>query len=117
MAADIISGVVCGLIAMVAYGLSSFLTPLAIKRYGLVQSILYREVFGSLFLLSSIFLLSPKIPNQLTAETAAITLSISLIGFFPVITLFKSLGVGLEDVAVASIIYHRAVASGRFKPL
>jgi ornithine cyclodeaminase/alanine dehydrogenase-like protein (mu-crystallin family) len=33
------------------------------------------------------------------------------------ITLFKSLGVGLEDVAVASIIYDRAVASGRFKPL
>jgi ornithine cyclodeaminase/alanine dehydrogenase-like protein (mu-crystallin family) len=33
------------------------------------------------------------------------------------ITVFKSLGVGLEDVAVASIIYDRAVASGRFKPL
>lgn len=33
------------------------------------------------------------------------------------ITLFKSLGVGLEDVAVASIIYDRAIASGRFKPL
>jgi ornithine cyclodeaminase/alanine dehydrogenase-like protein (mu-crystallin family) len=33
------------------------------------------------------------------------------------ITLFKSLGVGLEDVAVASIIYDRAMASGRFKPL
>jgi len=32
-------------------------------------------------------------------------------------TLFKSLGVGLEDVAVASIIYDRAMASGRFKPL
>src|SRR5262245_36676492 len=33
------------------------------------------------------------------------------------LTLFKSLGVGLEDVAVASIIYDRAVASGRFKLL
>jgi len=33
------------------------------------------------------------------------------------ITVFKSLGVGLEDVAVASIIYDRAMASGRFKPL
>jgi alanine dehydrogenase len=33
------------------------------------------------------------------------------------LTLFKSLGVGLEDVAVASIIYDRAVASGRFKPV
>jgi ornithine cyclodeaminase/alanine dehydrogenase-like protein (mu-crystallin family) len=33
------------------------------------------------------------------------------------LTLFKSLGVGLEDVAVASIIYDRAEASGRFKPL
>ena len=32
-------------------------------------------------------------------------------------TLFKSLGVGLEDVAVAAVIYDRAVASGRFKPL
>jgi len=32
-------------------------------------------------------------------------------------TLFKSLGVGLEDVAVASVIYDRAVASGRFKPV
>jgi ornithine cyclodeaminase/alanine dehydrogenase-like protein (mu-crystallin family) len=32
-------------------------------------------------------------------------------------TLFKSLGVGLEDVAAASIVYDRAVASGRFKPL
>jgi len=32
-------------------------------------------------------------------------------------TLFKSLGVGLEDVAAASVIYDRAVASGRFKPL
>ena len=32
-------------------------------------------------------------------------------------TLFKSLGVGLEDVAVAAVIYERAVASGRFKPL
>jgi len=33
------------------------------------------------------------------------------------ITLFKSLGVGLEDVAVASVIYDRAIASGRFSPL
>jgi ornithine cyclodeaminase/alanine dehydrogenase-like protein (mu-crystallin family) len=33
------------------------------------------------------------------------------------LTVFKSLGVGLEDVAVASIIYDRAMASGRFKPL
>jgi ornithine cyclodeaminase/alanine dehydrogenase-like protein (mu-crystallin family) len=32
-------------------------------------------------------------------------------------TLFKSLGVGLEDVAAASIIYDRAMASGRYKPL
>jgi len=32
-------------------------------------------------------------------------------------TLFKSLGVGLEDVAVAAVIYERAMASGRFKPL
>ena len=33
------------------------------------------------------------------------------------ITLFKSLGVGLEDVAAAAIVYQRAMASGRFKPL
>jgi ornithine cyclodeaminase/alanine dehydrogenase-like protein (mu-crystallin family) len=33
------------------------------------------------------------------------------------ITLFKSLGVGLEDVAAASVIYDRATASGRFSPL
>jgi alanine dehydrogenase len=33
------------------------------------------------------------------------------------ITLFKSLGVGLEDVAVATVIYDRAMASGRFRPL
>ena len=33
------------------------------------------------------------------------------------VTVFKSLGVGLEDVAVASIVYDRAMASGRFKPL
>jgi alanine dehydrogenase len=32
-------------------------------------------------------------------------------------TLFKSLGVGLEDVAAASVVYDRAVASGRFKPI
>jgi alanine dehydrogenase len=32
-------------------------------------------------------------------------------------TLFKSLGVGLEDVAAAAIVYDRAIASGRFKPL
>jgi ornithine cyclodeaminase/alanine dehydrogenase-like protein (mu-crystallin family) len=33
------------------------------------------------------------------------------------VTLFKSLGVGLEDVAVAAVIYERAMASGRFKPV
>ena len=33
------------------------------------------------------------------------------------ITLFKSLGVGLEDLAIASLLYDRAVASGRFTPL
>jgi ornithine cyclodeaminase/alanine dehydrogenase-like protein (mu-crystallin family) len=33
------------------------------------------------------------------------------------LTVFKSLGVGLEDVAVASVIYDRAMASRRFKPL
>ncbi len=33
------------------------------------------------------------------------------------VTLFKSLGVGLEDVAAASVVYDRALASGRFKPL
>jgi ornithine cyclodeaminase/alanine dehydrogenase-like protein (mu-crystallin family) len=33
------------------------------------------------------------------------------------VTLFKSLGVGLEDLAIASLLYDRAMASGRFKPL
>ncbi|HEY6259425.1 MAG TPA: ornithine cyclodeaminase family protein [Xanthobacteraceae bacterium] len=33
------------------------------------------------------------------------------------ITLFKSLGIGLEDLAIASLLYDRAMASGRFKPL
>ena len=33
------------------------------------------------------------------------------------ITLFKSLGVGLEDLAIASLLYDRAIVSGRFKPL
>jgi alanine dehydrogenase len=33
------------------------------------------------------------------------------------ITLFKSLGVGLEDLAIASLLYDRAVASGRFELL
>jgi ornithine cyclodeaminase/alanine dehydrogenase-like protein (mu-crystallin family) len=33
------------------------------------------------------------------------------------ITLFKSLGVGLEDLAVAEVIYQRAMNSGRFKSL
>jgi ornithine cyclodeaminase/alanine dehydrogenase-like protein (mu-crystallin family) len=33
------------------------------------------------------------------------------------ITLFKSLGIGLEDLAIASLLYDRAVASGRFQPL
>jgi ornithine cyclodeaminase/alanine dehydrogenase-like protein (mu-crystallin family) len=33
------------------------------------------------------------------------------------VTLFKSLGVGLEDLAIASLLYDRAAASGRFKPL
>ncbi len=33
------------------------------------------------------------------------------------ITLFKSLGVGLEDLAIASLLYDRAMASDRFKPL
>jgi alanine dehydrogenase len=33
------------------------------------------------------------------------------------ITLFKSLGIGLEDLAIASLVYDRAMASGRFKPL
>jgi alanine dehydrogenase len=33
------------------------------------------------------------------------------------ITLFKSLGVGLEDLAIASLLYDRAAASGRFKSL
>jgi ornithine cyclodeaminase/alanine dehydrogenase-like protein (mu-crystallin family) len=32
------------------------------------------------------------------------------------ITLFKSLGVGLEDLAIASLVYDRAAASGRIKP-
>jgi ornithine cyclodeaminase/alanine dehydrogenase-like protein (mu-crystallin family) len=33
------------------------------------------------------------------------------------ITLFKSLGIGLEDLAIASLVYDRAAASGRCKPL
>jgi ornithine cyclodeaminase/alanine dehydrogenase-like protein (mu-crystallin family) len=33
------------------------------------------------------------------------------------VTLFKSLGVGLEDLAIASLLYDRAAASGRFKQL
>jgi ornithine cyclodeaminase/alanine dehydrogenase-like protein (mu-crystallin family) len=33
------------------------------------------------------------------------------------VTLFKSLGVGLEDVAIASLLYDRAIASGRHPPL
>ena len=33
------------------------------------------------------------------------------------ITLFKSLGVGLEDLAIASLLYDRAAESGRFRPL
>jgi alanine dehydrogenase len=33
------------------------------------------------------------------------------------VTLFKSLGVGLEDLAIGSLLYDRAAASGRIKPL
>jgi len=33
------------------------------------------------------------------------------------ITLYKSLGIGIEDLAIASLVYDRAMASGRFKPL
>jgi alanine dehydrogenase len=33
------------------------------------------------------------------------------------LTVFKSLGVGLEDLAIASLVYDRAMASGRFQPL
>jgi ornithine cyclodeaminase/alanine dehydrogenase-like protein (mu-crystallin family) len=33
------------------------------------------------------------------------------------VTLFKSLGVGLEDLAIGSLLYDRAAASGRMKPL
>ena len=33
------------------------------------------------------------------------------------LTVFKSLGIGLEDVAIASLVYERAVASRRFSPL
>jgi alanine dehydrogenase len=33
------------------------------------------------------------------------------------ITLFKSLGIGLEDLAIASLLYDRAAASGGFTPL
>jgi ornithine cyclodeaminase/alanine dehydrogenase-like protein (mu-crystallin family) len=36
---------------------------------------------------------------------------------YDAITLFKLLGVGLEDLAIASLLYDRAAASGRFKPL
>ncbi len=32
------------------------------------------------------------------------------------VTLFKSLGVGLEDLAIASLLYDRAATSGRFTP-
>jgi alanine dehydrogenase len=33
------------------------------------------------------------------------------------LTLFKSLGAGLEDLAISSLLYDRAVASGKYKPL
>jgi alanine dehydrogenase len=33
------------------------------------------------------------------------------------VTLFKSLGVGLEDLAIGSLLYDRAAASGRCKPV
>ena len=33
------------------------------------------------------------------------------------VTLFKSLGIGLEDLAIAALVYERALASGRCKPL
>jgi alanine dehydrogenase len=33
------------------------------------------------------------------------------------VTVYKSLGVGLEDAAVASLAYDRAVATGRFRPV
>lgn len=33
------------------------------------------------------------------------------------VTLFKSLGVGLEDLAIGSLLYDRAAASGRINPL
>src|SRR5436309_478476 len=35
----------------------------------------------------------------------------------PAITLFKSLGIGLEDLAAASLVYDRAVEAGAGKPL
>lgn len=33
------------------------------------------------------------------------------------VTLFKSLGVGLEDLAAASVVYYRAVETGTGRPL
>ncbi|MBI4173665.1 MAG: EamA family transporter [Candidatus Aenigmarchaeota archaeon] len=114
-------GIVFGLVAMAAYGLSSFLTPVAVRKYGLVRPIFYRECFAAIFMLAFILATSQWAP--ITADVLLLTLAISLLGFFPVITLFKALSIGklginvpianssvLYTVLLSAIFYREAIS-------
>lgn len=104
---ELTSGIIYGLIAMLAYGLSNAIVKIPAKNVGSVKTIFYRNVI-TVPMLFIIFLLFLPL-STLSIQFIFIAFMISLFGYLPLFSFFKALGMGkvgiVTPIANSSVVF------------
>ncbi len=104
---DLPLGIIFGLIAMLAYGLSGAIAKVPIKKLGAIRTIFFRNLFTSTMLLFIVLFFIETSTFSLTYILIAFV--ISFIGYIPFFTFFKAVKAGkigvVMPIANSSVVF------------
>ncbi len=98
-------GILCGMAAMLGFGLSNAISQTPVKEIGSTRTVFFRNMFTSAMLLALVTFYAKSI--NFSIRYILIAFVISLIGYIPLLTIYKALKRG--KVGVVSPIGNSAV--------
>jgi drug/metabolite transporter (DMT)-like permease len=97
---SITTGIIFGILAMIAWGTSDFFAKKAVDKIGPYRTFAYSYLFGMFFILF-FFILFPSYTN-ITFKLAGILLLLGIVNFLGYFFLYK--GIELEKVSIISMV-------------
>lgn len=91
-------GILFGLLAMIGFGLGNALAANNSRKEGYVKTIFYRNILAVALLLIPVLIFN----HHITLKSVLLAISIAIVGYFPLLTFYKSLT--LERVGVVTPI-------------